>query len=67
MCVPLFEVQRRLSCDFDMLKMASLDNLRCFALRFSSKNSSWGSSDEMQWKQNFKQLLNFIHSGLGSD
>lgn len=48
MRVPLFDVQPRLCRDFDMLKMASSDNLSRFAIRFSSKNFFWGSSDEMQ-------------------
>ena len=48
MRVPLFDVQPRLCRDFDMLKMASSDNLSCFAVRFSSKNFFWESSDEMQ-------------------
>ena len=48
MRVPLFDVQPRLCRDFDMLKMASSDNLSRFAIRFSSKNFFWESSDEMQ-------------------
>ena len=61
MRVPLFDVQPSLCRDFDMFKMALLDNLSRFALRFSSKNSFWGSSDEMQ---QISSNWSFIHSGL---